>query len=679
MGELRQVIVIVFLAVLVFLISFSMCSSASAQQPVISIVLRTDPPTQSVKFWINSTEYFTNASGIVQVSTKPGIYSIGTEGNITEGDSVLLNFSKWSNGNASTQLTMPLSSDLDLTAQFEVKYGIHISATPSPTVLAPGILQGPEWVTANHMITVYWPYIWNAVSNQERTSLVSYTLDGFQTPVDQRNSGGVFQFQLKADRPHNVVFNGVQQFLVTAQGGNNVNLNPSSPTHDSWFDSGTTVSVATDYSWDIVTGKSRKNLVSWNIQGSASQGIMRASNGRFEISVLVDSSKTVQFNWVTQFYLDVSGGANVNLAPVTPTGDEWYDEGSTVVVSTYYVWGVLPNQQRMNLIGIAIDGADKSVDRAGAGMYSTNAILMDKYHTIVFEAGKQFYVTATTEISSVKQSASQTNDSWYDANSFITIRVYTPYRLSDQHRFIFVQWTSLASAPTFNAASPIASIQVTGPMILKAKWVEQWLVGLSYSPSDFPLSSSEFWAENDKTISIPDNQTVYMNSTVRFVFREWSADSQFGTGTNIVITPVSPILIHVQYVKQYLVSISSEGLPPGIYPGLSLTLSNGTVIHGVTPFQLWIDARSTLKLSFDNFVWTGLLLAYMIAVNSASPMTVNGPLKIIATYSYLDRVTIIVAVLTILSIENIVLVVRYVKRRTSKVLQKIPIKKLSKM
>lgn len=120
--------------------------------------------------------------------------------------------------------------------------------------------------------------------------------------------------QLVVTQSGQVIADYLTQYYLTIISGGNIVTSPVSPTNDGWFNAGTTAYVTTAHVWDSVSAQSRKNLISWNVDGSTPSGVVRASSGEFTTSgVVMNAPHTVTFNSVTQYFLQLQ-------ADLSPSG-----------------------------------------------------------------------------------------------------------------------------------------------------------------------------------------------------------------------------------------------------------------------------------------------------------------------------------------------------------------------
>ena len=124
------------------------------------------------------------------------------------------------------------------------------------------------------------------------------------------------------DAAHQLSINSVQQYRLTISGGHDVVLSQASPTDDSFYDSGSTLTVATDYTWNVTDGNTRQNLFSYTLDGNTTD-VTRAESGNFTTpKITFNSAHELTFNSAIQhlvsFQFRDSSGTEIIAADFLP-------------------------------------------------------------------------------------------------------------------------------------------------------------------------------------------------------------------------------------------------------------------------------------------------------------------------------------------------------------------------
>ena len=94
-----------------------------------------------------------------------------------------------------------------------------------------------------------------------RYNAVGYAISGIAgTTQIARSGSGTFPVHFTMVRPETITIDSVTQYMLVFSPGQ-ISLSATSPTHDDYFDSGTTLTATTDYTWDVVNNNTRENLI----------------------------------------------------------------------------------------------------------------------------------------------------------------------------------------------------------------------------------------------------------------------------------------------------------------------------------------------------------------------------------------------------------------------------------
>ncbi|MDV3277289.1 MAG: hypothetical protein LYZ69_02335 [Nitrososphaerales archaeon] len=116
-----------------------------------------------------------------------------------------------------------------------------------------------------------------------------------------RGASTLRQGTLVASQPESVVSQYADQYLLAVVGGGAIGY-LGSPGNDGWYPAGSTAQVSTSYSWNLTSGQSRQNLVSWDVDGSSVVAVARSGEGTFVTSgIVMDAPHTQYLNSVTQY------------------------------------------------------------------------------------------------------------------------------------------------------------------------------------------------------------------------------------------------------------------------------------------------------------------------------------------------------------------------------------------
>lgn len=226
------------------------------------------------------------------------------------------------------------------------------------------------WYDSGTPVTVSFYYSWNSTSGT-RQNAVGYSVTGSGTPTQLARSGsGTFPVQVTMSRPETITIDSVTQYSLTISPGQSVSLSLASPTGDSFYDSGASLTATTAYTWDVLNNNARQNLVSFTLD-SVVTNVTRADSGTFTTPPIVfDVPQTLAFNAVTQDLVALQFTNAAGTASIVPTLAQVRFENSTVAsVPSSGMW--LDNGTRYQVYKVEWEGAD--VTPAGQSVYTVIA------------------------------------------------------------------------------------------------------------------------------------------------------------------------------------------------------------------------------------------------------------------------------------------------------------------
>jgi hypothetical protein len=137
----------------------------------------------------------------------------------------------------------------------------------------------------------------------------------------------------------------------------------------------------------------RTAVTGWQLDGVDQSPARQGSGALTTSSITMSNHHNVSFIPVNQYYLLFSGGNNVTLSKMSPTGDGYYDMGSTITVTTNNVWAVANDNTRQNLFSYTLDGTTTNVTRADTGNFICPAIIFDSPRKLTFNSVTQYLVS----------------------------------------------------------------------------------------------------------------------------------------------------------------------------------------------------------------------------------------------------------------------------------------------
>jgi hypothetical protein len=254
-------------------------------------------------------------------------------------------------------------------------------------------LTGDQWYDSGTSTTVSTDWVWDAIADKSRTAVNNWQLDGMSQNPTRQNTGTLTTSSIIMSTYHTVTFVSTTQYYLTVNGGYSVSYGTASPTSDNWYDIGTSTTVSTDWVWDAIADKSRTAVNNWQLDGVGLGPARQGSGTLTTPPINMSTYHTLDFVSGTQYCLTVSGGFDVVPSQASPTGDSFYDVGSTLMVTTDYTWGVTNGNTRQNLFSYTLDGATTNVTRRDTGNFSSPVITLKSPHQLTFNSVSQYLVS----------------------------------------------------------------------------------------------------------------------------------------------------------------------------------------------------------------------------------------------------------------------------------------------
>ncbi len=275
-------------------------------------------------------------------------------------------------------ITLPASFTSNLTVQYQ----LTTRSGSLNSVTSPSIAGDTGWYDSGTMVRATYNYAWNETI-QARSNAVGLDVDDTGKQTLPRAASGTFSLDVKMDKPHAIDIISVNQFHLSITGGSNIAFSSSSPTNDSFYDSGSILSVTTDYTWSVISNTSRQNLVSYTVDGQTSN-VTRAESGVFSIPTLnLNTYHDITFNSVTQYFVSFSFTDNSGLRRITPTALQIDVSGAEIRnVTGFSIW--LDNGSSFKLASVRWEGVD--VKPLNAEVYNVSNPLNTSIRARIFNA-----------------------------------------------------------------------------------------------------------------------------------------------------------------------------------------------------------------------------------------------------------------------------------------------------
>ncbi|MCP8307244.1 MAG: hypothetical protein H3Z53_03685 [archaeon] len=511
-------------------------------------------------------------------------HSIGTTSPQSGGTGIQYVWTSWSDGGAITHNIVVPSTSTTYTANFKTQYYLTVtSAYDSPT--------GEGWYdsgsTASSSVT----------SPVSGGAGIQYVATGFSGTGSAPSSGSGTSVSFTITSPSSITWNWKTQYYLTVVSAHGTTGG------EGWYDSGATAyATVTPLT---VSGPSGVQYVFTHWSGDAS-GTTSPSD-----PIIMSGPKTATANWKTQYYLTVVSAYD------TPTGQGWYDAGTTATfdMTDTTVSGGAGVQY-------VFTGWSSSDSGGYTGSDVSHSVTMNNPITETAQWKTQYYLTVTDNISGLSGVATQSG--WYDECTYVTLTAPAIVPVSTGVQYRFDYWDV-----TF-------PIHMDAPKTATAHYVLQYYLTVT-SAYDTPGGTGWYNISSVAHATLTTDIVNHGNGTRR-VFAYWGGDA---SGTNYLqsnpITMDGPKTAVANWKTEYQLTVRTNGL------GTHITnVYNGTDVLGTAtdamPYTNWFKKGSLILLNITSpitngskrFVFTewsggatGSDRPYSITMDTAKDMTAN--------------------------------------------------------
>jgi hypothetical protein len=259
--------------------------------------------------------------------------------------------------------------------------------------ITPPTIEGDYyWYDGGSNVTVVLNGIWGRV-NGTGSRLASYTLNGGAS-VQVATAGTVEALDgSPISAPQGLASVVVTQYYVVISSGSLVSVTPPPvPGDTGWYDGGSVVNGTFNNSWDVALGQSRLNAVGYTMNGGQETQLTRSGAGTFVVPLPVSQPLNVTIDYVTQYYLSISGDSAAQPSVQSPTGDAYFDAGTKLQVTTPDTFGVVNGTSRQRVTSFMIGSQGVNVTKT-AGTTSTPTLAMNSAQQVSFATVTQYLVS----------------------------------------------------------------------------------------------------------------------------------------------------------------------------------------------------------------------------------------------------------------------------------------------
>jgi hypothetical protein len=444
----------------------------------------------------------------------------------------------------------------------------------------------------------------------------------------------------------------VQELLVIGSNCNTPAVSVASPTSDSWYNYGTSLTVSCSGVWGR-SGGTGFRATSWNWDGGTNTAV--ATTGLFSSPQIMNSHHTFNVNRGTQYQLTLDAGATRALASVTSptiTSDYyWYDSGTAV---TYTGNGVFA---RAN--GFGNRSASWNLDSGTPTRLSTAtgfsvSATMSSPHTIHVTTVSQWQVSLDSVSTAFTRSITTptvTNDKyWYDAGTLVTLTLNGTGSRSGGVGTRLVSYAinggTKVTVSTTGTVTVLNSAPIAGKESVTAVSATQYQLVLDSGASlalasvtSPPIPGDGYWYDSGTQVTYTGNGVFARASGTGLRAANWWWDSAahtsiLTTGTfSATATMSSSHTFHIQTMAQYEVTLTGAY---GVSSATAPTISGD---------DYWYDAGTVVSMSlqgeFGRTAGSGWrMVSFSVNGGTAVPTAVGGAVTALSSVTLTSPQTI---------------------------------------
>ena len=383
------------------------------------------------------------------------------------------------------------------------------------------------------------------------------------------------------------------------------------------------------------------------VTANAEQYVWTATTGLSSVqsdSITVTTYGNIVGNYKTQYCLTVqTSPAGVD----SPTGQGWYDAGSSASISTGQYQDIVLSASRYRFNGWTTTNMPEITNPS----LNSTTVLMDNAKTVTADYVTQYYVTFAqsgvgSDFSGNVMNVGGTDydrnghSDWYDSGASIGFSFYTPLTVAaDVKQYLFL------SASTSSPLSVSGSVTVTG------SYKTQYYVTLAQSGvgSDFlgtvvtvdgtgyGRGGASFWWDDGSVHTIVYASPLVVTANVKQYFlTSVGAASPYTVSASATITG--------SYKTQYYVMFAQSGVGSD-FLGTVVTIDSSN--YGVSGLSVsfWWDAGSVHSFSFASPLVVDATKQYFwiftsgLSTGQSSPLTITASGSVVGSYAPQNAIT----------------------------------------
>ena len=295
-----------------------------------------------------------------------------------------------------------------------------------------GLQMDWKWVNAGTITQVIIPGVLerNEGSGQRVTS---YTIDDGTTIIQPTTK--TVAIPVLMNSPHQISINLVKQVQVSLNASiakNVMYITPPTIAGDTcWYDQGTAVKLMLKSVLDRVSGEGER-LESYSISGVVTNVADANPITTLDLNAIL-SPEAISGKNVKQYQINVANGSLASISNPPIQGDVgWYDSESIVNAVFNYSWNYTQDRSRTSAIGYAINESEIIfLNRLGNGTFQVQITMFEPQNVSVYSAA-QNVLDFSGGFNIQLSHSSPTQDSFYDADTAITLTTESTWKLTNE-------------------------------------------------------------------------------------------------------------------------------------------------------------------------------------------------------------------------------------------------------
>ena len=197
------------------------------------------------------------------------------------------------------------------------------------------------------------------------------------------------------------------------------------------------------------------------------------------------------------------------------------------------------------------------------------------------------------------------------------------------------------SCPAANTpiAFPAPNTTANPSVTMTCPYVKQFQLTVDTDPTAAAVGNSSLtpsgFQPDGTTVTLTADATVPAGPNSRYVLKDWTIDGVVQGCTTCVVPMKKPHTARAIYVLQHRVSFTATGLPAAMPWQVNVNGSSQTL-----PYDDFYDAGSSLAYTYPTGSKSATTVITLNGVSPASPLTVSGPVQVVAAYTSSHLVTV---------------------------------------